>query len=73
MPEPYELPPDTPELLTPGEVAKLFGVDRKTVSRWGQNRWLDFIQTLGGHRRYHRSDVQAALRDGFSPRKGGGA
>lgn len=72
MPERYELPPDTPDLLTPGEVARLFGVDPKTVGRWGRTLQIDFIRTAGGHRRYLKRDVQAALNEGFTPSAGDG-
>jgi len=45
-------------LLTPAEVAKLFRVDPKTVTRWAKAGKLTAIRTLGGHRRYRRSEVQ---------------
>lgn len=48
-------------LLTPGEVARLFRVDPKTVSRWAKTGKITAIRTLGGHRRYRRSEVQALL------------
>ena len=38
-------------LLTPGEVAVLFRVDPKTVTRWAQAGKLSAVRTLGGHRR----------------------
>ncbi len=44
-------------LLTPREVADLFGVDPKTVSRWAKAGKLTSIRTLGGHRRYRKSEV----------------
>lgn len=50
------------ELLTPGEVAQLFRVDSKTVTRWAQSGKLNSIRTLGGHRRYDRAEIEAALR-----------
>jgi len=59
------------DLLTPGEVAALFRVGPKTVTRWAKEGKLTFIRTLGGHRRYHRSEVEALLRG--KRRKGGGA
>jgi excisionase family DNA binding protein len=47
---------DTPgqrePLLTPAEVAALFRVDPKTVTRWAKAGHLTCIRTLGGHRRY---------------------
>ena len=49
------------ELLTPAEVAKLFRVDPKTVTRWAKSGKLTFIRTLGGHRRYRASEVRSLL------------
>lgn len=49
------------KLLTPGEVAKMFRVDPKTVSRWASNGRLDSIKTPGGHFRFKESDVQDLL------------
>ena len=54
-------PPEQEVLLTPAEVAKLFRVDPKTVTRWAKAGKLTAIRTLGGHRRYRRSEVQALL------------
>ncbi len=48
-------------LLTPAEVAKLFRVDPKTVTRWAKAGKLTAIRTLGGHRRYKESEVKALL------------
>ena len=48
-------------LLTPAEVAKLFRVDPKTVTRWAKAGKLTAICTLGGHRRYRRSEVESLL------------
>ena len=39
-------------LLTPAEVAAMFRVDPKTVTRWAKAGKLTSIRTLGGHRRY---------------------
>lgn len=49
-------------LLTPAEVASLFRVDPKTVTRWAKAGKLTAIRTLGGHRRYRQSEVQALLK-----------
>ncbi len=49
------------ELLTPSEVAKLFRVDPKTVTRWAKSGKLSSIRTLGGHRRYRASEVRTLL------------
>lgn len=48
-------------LLTPSEVAALFRVDPKTVTRWAKTGKLSSIRTLGGHRRFLASEVHAAL------------
>ncbi len=48
-------------LLTPAEVASLFRVDPKTVTRWAKAGKLTSIRTLGGHRRYRESEVRALL------------
>lgn len=56
---------DVGPLLTPAEVAKLFRVDPKTVTRWAQSgRVAVCCRTLGGHRRYLRSEVEALLAVG---------
>lgn len=49
------------ELLTPSEVAKLFRVDPKTVTRWAKAGKLSSIRTLGGHRRYKADEVHELL------------
>lgn len=52
----------TEPLLTPAEVAALFRVDPKTVTRWAQQGKISSVRTLGGHRRYRESEVQGLLR-----------
>ncbi|MGO1286494.1 MAG: BldC family transcriptional regulator [Brachybacterium sp.] len=54
---------DATELLTPAEVAKMFHVDPKTVTRWAQAGKLTYMRTLGGHRRYRRNEVVELLQD----------
>jgi len=49
-------------LLTPGEVATLFRVDPKTVTRWASAGRIGSIRTPGGHRRFRESEVRALLR-----------
>ncbi|GAB2496117.1 BldC family transcriptional regulator [Nocardiopsis aegyptia] len=56
--------PTTGELLTPAEVATLFCVDPKTVTRWARAGKLSSIRTLGGHRRYLPVEVRALLVKG---------
>ena len=56
-------PRDQEVLLTPAEVAALFRVDPKTVTRWAKAGKLTAIRTLGGHRRYRQSEVQTLLKN----------
>jgi excisionase family DNA binding protein len=58
------------KLLTPAEVASLFRVDPKTVTRWAKAGKLTSIRTLGGHRRYKESEVRALLKS-ISPATSG--
>lgn len=53
---------DSEVLLTPAEVAAIFRVDPKTVTRWAKSGKLTAIRTLGGHRRYRRSEVHNLLK-----------
>lgn len=54
---------ETEKLLTPAEVASLFRVDPKTVTRWAKAGKLTSIRTLGGHRRYRESEVRNLLKN----------
>ena len=58
-------------LLTPAEVASLFRVDPKTVTRWAKAGKLTSIRTLGGHRRYKESEVRQLLK-ATNPTSSGG-
>ena len=49
------------ELLTPAQVAALFGVAVKTVTRWAKAGKLTSLRTLGGHRRYNAAEVHAII------------
>ena len=51
------------ELLTPGEVAVMFRVDPKTVTRWARAGRISAIRTIGGHRRFRASEIQRLLED----------
>ena len=53
-------------LLTPGEVAALFRVDPKTVTRWAAAGRISSIRTPGGHRRFRESEVRSLLAAGES-------
>jgi excisionase family DNA binding protein len=48
-------------LLTPAEVAGLFRVSPKTVTRWARSGKLTAMKTLGGHRRFRAGEVRTAL------------
>ena len=50
------------EFLTPAETARRFRVDPKTVARWAKTGRISYVRTLGGHRRYPKSEVEAALK-----------
>ncbi len=45
------------ELLTPAEVAEIFRVSPKTVSRWAKEGKISSVTTLGGHRRFYSEEV----------------
>jgi len=66
MAHPHDLDPADDELMTPAEVAALFRVDPKTVTRWAVAGKLHSLRTLGGHRRYRASEVQALLAQASS-------
>ena len=61
-PAPQAAPSGRDRLLTPGEVAALFRVDPKTVTRWASAGRIGSIRTPGGHRRFRESEVRALLR-----------
>jgi excisionase family DNA binding protein len=55
-------------LLTPGEVATLFRVDPKTVTRWAAAGRINSIRTPGGHRRFRESEIRELLHhNGATP------
>ncbi|MCW2777879.1 MAG: DNA-binding protein [Frankiales bacterium] len=58
-------------LLTPAEVASMFRVDPKTVTRWAKSGKLTSIRTLGGHRRYREAEVKSLLAGIPAPRAEG--
>lgn len=43
------------------EVAEIFRVNPKTVTRWAEQGKIPYFRTLGGHRRFYEADVLAAL------------
>ena len=61
-------PVETEALLTPAEVAAMFRVDPKTVTRWAKAGKVSSIRTLGGQRRYRESEVRD-LMNGMIPQQ----
>ena len=61
MAHPDDIDVTDDQLMTPAEVAALFRVDPKTVTRWAVAGKLHSLRTLGGHRRYRSSEVRALL------------
>ena len=51
-------------MLTPAEVATMFRVDPKTVSRWAKAGRLTSIRTPGNHRRFREAEVLGLLHPG---------
>lgn len=49
------------DLLTIDEVAKLFNVTKKTIRVWDEEGKLKSIRTLGGHRRYNKTEIDDLL------------
>lgn len=45
-------------LMMPGEVAAIFRVDPKTVTRWAAAGRIPSITTPGGHRRFLESEIR---------------
>jgi excisionase family DNA binding protein len=53
--------PEPEPLLTPAEVATMFRVCSRTVTRWARQGRLTSVRTPGGHRRYRELEVRALL------------
>jgi excisionase family DNA binding protein len=51
----------TEQLLTPAEVAEMFRVNPKTVTRWARAGKITSLRTLGGHRRFRDREIRALL------------
>jgi excisionase family DNA binding protein len=58
----YARAEETEALLTPAEVAALFRVDPKTVTRWAKAGKISSIRTLGGHRRFRENEIRDLLK-----------
>jgi excisionase family DNA binding protein len=51
------------ELLTPAEVAIMFRVNPKTVTRWARAGKISAVRTLGGHRRFRATEIRRFLEE----------
>ena len=60
-PEDPMQPHEDDALLTPSEVAAMFRVNPKTVTRWARAGKISAIRTLGGHRRFRASEIRQFL------------
>ena len=54
---------NTERLLTPHQVAVMFRVDPKTVTRWASSGRIGSIRTPGGHHRFRETEVRALLAE----------
>lgn len=48
----------SPELISRGEAARIFGVHPATITRWADDGKFTIYRTLGGQRRYVRSEIE---------------
>ncbi len=53
-------------LLTIGEAALRLGVSVDTLRRWTEAGDVPVVRTLGGHRRYLTSEIEALTKDAAS-------
>jgi excisionase family DNA binding protein len=60
-----------PTYLRTAQVAELFQVSPKTVSRWAEEGMLPYFRTLGGHRRYPDREIRALLETLSEPSSAG--
>jgi excisionase family DNA binding protein len=56
-------------LLRPGQVAAMFGVHPRTLTRWANQGLISPVRTLRGHRRYKESEVRALIDSGRQERR----
>lgn len=49
---------------TPRQVATLFNVHVRSVSRWAAKGKLRFFRTPGGERRYYADEIDTMIKDG---------
>ena len=51
----YAKPPDW---LAAGDAARELGVAVETLRRWEREGRIAAVRTAGGHRRFHRADIE---------------
>ena len=56
-------------LLTPGEVAEIFGVSYLTLKRWSDRGLIEYVMLPSGFRRYRVEEVERILNEGIRPVK----
>lgn len=49
-------------ILTPGQAARLFRVETRTVAQWADDGKIDSFRTPGGVRRYYADEIEELLR-----------
>lgn len=54
---------DDDALLVPHEVAAIFRVDPKTVTRWAISGKIKSVRLAGGHRRYRKGEVARLFQE----------
>jgi excisionase family DNA binding protein len=55
------------KLMTPGEVARLFRVNPRTVTRWARKGRIPSVLTPGGHHRFDELEIRALFRESKPP------
>jgi len=55
------------QLLTLAEVAKILRVSHTTLRTWDNQNKLKAIKTMGGHRRYLKSQIEALIHYTIEP------
>ncbi|HEV2311005.1 MAG TPA: BldC family transcriptional regulator [Acidimicrobiia bacterium] len=48
----------------------MFRVNPKTVTRWARSGKISAIRTLGGHRRFRKSEIMRILDEGGDTTRG---
>lgn len=52
----------TRKVLSPSQVADIFGVNEKTITRWSDAGKLPTShRTMGGHRRWYEDEIEVAI------------